>query len=341
MDLEETVSASASMNRPALSLNSSFDAALLKRSDSEDTGGSACLRYAASWDEQQQQPSSSSIHNSDMLPASLSARKVVARPRVTTNKTAKRTPNSVKRPRTLRLQRSPHQHCALIEEPLPINKRAPKSSLGTHTTAASSTLLDETIDSNSACDSAGTPFRFSTFPASLPRLSQPPRDPQQEQQQQQPPATVRKRMSFGGIAFLEQQQQQQQQQQLTDDFDYTINTSLSSNGYDSDHSNSNNHLFEAEEEEDSNCSSLLGTPVLRTRLNFNALLSPNGGMLAPNNNPNHGNTIRSPAGYLEQGASQGHAQQHVQPQQSFPVLLDQAFPQRYKGTKSCAGRKEV
>ncbi|GKY91311.1 hypothetical protein MPSEU_000103300 [Mayamaea pseudoterrestris] len=243
-----------------IQLNNSFDASMLNKPESEQK--TPMIRQVASWD--------ASRTSQQELPSSYSAKKLASRRPPTTVINTKLTPASVKRQRTVQRKSPRHRSDTLFsdqdqcEEDLIVpKKRAPKDSLGTHTTAASSTLLDETLDSAddsslaTGAASAGAPFRFTSFPASLPRLSQPSNE-----------QSARKRMSFGGLSFLNQQPQHLSSS-AADEF--TNNTSLSSVGYESDHSNQHERLGE---EEDSNSSSLLGTPVLRTRLNFNALLSP-------------------------------------------------------------------
>lgn len=248
----------------SLHLNNSFDASMLHSSESDSN--KLPLRQAASWD-------ASQPRQQELPPLCLSTKKTVVRSRLCPPSTIikkKLTPASVKRQRTAQ-RKSPRQRNKILldptnslDEPVLVRKRAPKDSLGTYTTAATSTLLDETIDSaddSSAAmaASATAPFRFTSFPSSLPRIAQQTADgPLRDGAD-----SIRKRMSFGGLSFMNQQP-------VPSMDDCTNNTSLSSVGYESD----NSHHETAGEEEDSNCSSLLGTPVLRTRLNFNAMLSP-------------------------------------------------------------------
>ena len=245
---------------PSIQLNNSFDASMLHSSESDQTKLS--LRQVASWD---------ASRPCDQEPT-FSAKKSASRPQFLPPTTAlkkKAAPGSVKRQRTVsrksprrRLEQEPSLDSQIVPK-----KRAPKDSLGTYTTAAS-TLLDETLDSaddssSTAAAATSATFRFSSFPASLPRL---PQSNEQLLQHTGGPDTIRKRMSFGGLSFLNHQHASSAAAD-----DYTNNTSLSSVGYESDHSHHQRHG----EEEDSNCSSsIVGTPVLRTRLNFNAMLSP-------------------------------------------------------------------
>ena len=196
--------------------------------------------------------------------------------------------------------------------------RKPKTSLGTHTTAASTAFLldttcDDSMDSTDLDNnSLSEPFRFSSFPASLPRIHNvrtttadrsslllPPPPSQRQQQQEQSrqqqqqsahcPSTVRKRMSFGECLLNKSND------------DGTNNTSVSSlqeyGASDVDHDDDADeeeeeendgylHLRrplpsyttheDAEDEEEAAVEgeSPLGTPVARTRLNFNSVLSP-------------------------------------------------------------------
>lgn len=108
-------------------------------------------------------------------------------------------------------------HILLVGAPSLLRQnRAPKSSLGTHITADSSSLMETTTDTaESSADTSGdtsTPFRFATFPASLPRIHNLPlRSAIGTHVGTAPPksavavcpASVRKRMSFGDNASSE------------------------------------------------------------------------------------------------------------------------------------------
>jgi len=116
--------------------------------------------------------------------------------------------------------------------------RKPKRSMVSCTTAASSaTLFETTIDSNDSVDTqdTSTNFRFTSFPASLPRI--PPAGRHQNQQQQ---SNYNHGKRLAGV-------------------DDSHNTSLSS-------------LHSEEDDEDDDDSTLAGTPVVRTRLDFNEAL---------------------------------------------------------------------
>jgi hypothetical protein len=126
------------------------------------------------------------------------------------------------------------------------NKRPPKRSLGTTTTAtASSSLLETTTDTIDSVEihESTTPFRFTSFPASLPRIHNNP----DSSTGFMCPGTIRKRMTFGtGLNHSR-------------DDDGTHNTSVSSIHDDNGCS-----------DDDSTESPL----VTRTRLNFNSVTTP-------------------------------------------------------------------
>jgi hypothetical protein len=130
------------------------------------------------------------------------------------------------------------------------NKKPSKPSFGTVATVASSTLLEtttETADSVDTSDTSAPLFRFTSFPASLPRINN------VKTVEGQCPGTVRKRM-FGDPLNAS----------LHDDG--THNSSMSSLQDDGQYAYS----------DDESAPSPIGTPVARTRLNFNTVLSPLG-----------------------------------------------------------------
>lgn len=123
--------------------------------------------------------------------------------------------------------------------------KPPKVSLNSLAPAApNSTLLETTSETTESADTdSSTPFRFTSFPASLPRIN----NPRTERQQPSCPATIRKRMSFGDNHAVLQHR---------DNDDGTHNTSLSSIG----------HYDYSDDDDDDD--STIGTPMARTRLDF-------------------------------------------------------------------------
>jgi len=132
-----------------------------------------------------------------------------------------------------------------------VKKRPAKSSLGTHTTAGSSTaaLLETTTDTiesigDTGSDASSTPFRFTSFPASLPRIHNCPRiggiavDRNDGGSSSNGagihppfPATVRKRMSFGnglGSAAANHYNSSAHLDRSRENDDATHNTSINS-----------------------------------------------------------------------------------------------------------------
>ena len=128
-------------------------------------------------------------------------------------------------------------------------KRRPKISLGTTATSAS-TVLDTTTDTFDSMETleSSTPFRFNSFPASLPRINT-------SKTKEEPgcPVTVRKRMSFAD-----------KNQVYYPRDDDTHNTSVSSIQDEGNYANS----------EDEEKRSPVRTPVARARLNFLQAQSP-------------------------------------------------------------------
>ncbi|KAL7562192.1 hypothetical protein ACA910_013450 [Epithemia clementina (nom. ined.)] len=134
----------------------------------------------------------------------------------------------------------------------PAQKKKPKRSLGTVTTVANSTILETTTETDDSADthninaSSTNTFRFSSFPASLPRI---------------PTNAPQKRMVDTNIALD----------------DGESNTSGHSFSLDpvGDHRPSDQH-FGSLEDFDEMSTSPMGTPVGRRRLNFNSVMSPGG-----------------------------------------------------------------
>ena len=128
-------------------------------------------------------------------------------------------------------------------------RRPSKLSLGTATTAASS-LLETTHDAADSVETSdtSTPFRFTSFPASLPRINN-----NATTEERQCPVSVRKRMSFGDRALSQ-----------SGDDEGTHNTSISSIADEVNFGYSDTE----------SAGSPVGTPVTRTKLNFNSVLSP-------------------------------------------------------------------
>lgn len=145
------------------------------------------------------------------------------------------------------------------------NKKPSKPSFGTVATVASSALLEtttETADSIDTLESSLTPFRFTSFPASLPRISN------GQTAERQCPAgttgTVRKRMFAGGEAAVDalNGSRDSSMSSLHDDGHYTYS--------DEDDDDNDSKTQEVQDL----APSPIGTPVTRTRLNFNTVLSP-------------------------------------------------------------------
>eukprot|EP00977_Amphora_coffeiformis_P010726 scaffold2512_cov164-Amphora_coffeaeformis.AAC.11 len=148
-----------------------------------------------------------------------------------------------------------------------LSARRKKKSIGTVTTAASSHALDATTETEDSMDTNDANFRFTSFPASLPRVNT-----------LRTPAlgahsvvhgTVRKRMHFTDSLSEAANRSRD---------DATHNTSVSSLPVD------DGNMY-AESDEDAPRSPT-GTPVARTRLDFNSVVSPTtgsrrGGMDAP------------------------------------------------------------
>jgi hypothetical protein len=159
-------------------------------------------------------------------------------------------------------------------------------------TTAASTLLETTFESDTSSSSPTTRFRFTSFPASLPRVNNPRNRPC--------PDSVRKRMSFADTSALSEVNQSR-------DDDGTQNTSISSLSAEGGHHrlplppgshppailelNSQDargsedleepfhgQLFSDEDfgysEDDDSADSPARGVVTRTRLNFNMILSP-------------------------------------------------------------------
>ena len=135
----------------------------------------------------------------------------------------------------------------------PAQKKPPKRSLGTVTTVANSTILetttetDDSVDTNNNNTASASTFRFSAFPASLPRI--PTNAPQNR--------TAKAKIHL-------------------DDED------LNSSGHTSslelaDHRPTDPNFGSLEDFDDMSTSPT-GTPVGRRRLNFNSVLSPTGGL---------------------------------------------------------------
>jgi hypothetical protein len=147
------------------------------------------------------------------------------------------------------------------------SKKPPKISFGTVATVASSTLLEtttETADSLDTSDTSGAPFRFSSFPASLPRINNIGATEGQCPGivERQCPGTVRKRM-FGDPLNTSR-----------NDDDGTHNSSMSSLQDDVQ------YAYSDDEDDDETAPSPTGTPVARTRLNFNTVSSPLGAFMS-------------------------------------------------------------
>jgi hypothetical protein len=286
---------------PVDSLSSSFDFSLLN-ADSQDIRKHtpAVVRYAASWDEGEaatgdsckrtkirgleadgifevpatiRKPAGNSDLGSPQLSSTPATIRVKQNDTSVKKKISKQTPTSSKRRRALLHQRpsplgrvppmTPTSNQESVKAQFTLGrpqetwdatsfataaKRKPKVSLGTTATAAS-TLLETTTDTFDSVDTleSSTPFRFTSFPASLPRINT------NAAAEQPHPGTVRKRMSFGDTNLFNFSRD-----------DETHNTSLSSCQDDG------NYDYSDDDEE----GSLLGTPVPRTRLNFNSVQSP-------------------------------------------------------------------
>jgi len=136
-----------------------------------------------------------------------------------------------------------------------LSARSKKKSIGTVTTAASSHALDATTETEDSMDTNDANFRFTSFPASLPRVNT-----------LRTPAlgahsavhgTVRKRMHFTD-ALSETANRSRD--------DATHNTSVSSLPVD------DGNMYADSDEEAPR--SPTGTPVARTRLDFNSVVSP-------------------------------------------------------------------
>jgi hypothetical protein len=299
-----------SSGAPVDSLSSSFDFSLLNADSQESRKHTpAVVRYATSWDEGEaatgdsckrtkiraleadgifevpatiRKPARKSDLGSPQLSSTPATIKVKQHDTCVKKKISKQTPTSSKRrrarlhqrpsplgrvppmtpmtPRALSVQTSNQQSVIAqftsgqtqeIWDATPFStaaKRKPKVSLGTAATAAS-TLLETTNDTFDSVDTleSSTPFRFTSFPASLPRINT------NAAAEQPCPGTVRKRMSFGDTNLFNFSRD-----------DETHNTSLSSLQDDG------NYDYSDDDEE----GSLLGTPVPRTRLNFNSVQSP-------------------------------------------------------------------
>jgi hypothetical protein len=173
-------------------------------------------------------------------------------------------------------------------------------------TTAASTLLETTLESDSADTSspATTRFRFTSFPASLPRVNNP--------RNRNFPDSVRKRMSFGDALGLDESNQSR-------DDDGTHNTSISSLSADghthlalppgkhlpetclytlgNDHDDRPVHtqLFSGDDNfgysDDDTIQSPAREVVGRTRLNFNMVLSPDRNDLGPKGGTDSGKLV--------------------------------------------------
>lgn len=166
-------------------------------------------------------------------------------------------------------------------EPATVTKRKPKRSLGTCTTAASSTQLEEETTMDNSTDNSVdtqdtvTNFRFTSFPASLPRIHNNKSNGTIMTTSAGCPNTVRKRMSFGSVTTAALHNN------TNNDSHNTSVSSLQHDyfGYsDGDNDDDGDAAIdvgndEDDPEESAAQSSLQGTPVTRTRLNFNALAS--------------------------------------------------------------------
>lgn len=141
-------------------------------------------------------------------------------------------------------------------------QRQKKQSIGTVTTAASSAVLETTTDTEDSMDTNDAPFRFTSFPASLPRVNS-LRTSALGASGPSIPGTVRKRMYFD--APLETSNRSRD--------DATHNTSVSSLPVDDGHL----HAESLDEAPEDAPRSPIGTPVARTRLDFASVLSPNMG----------------------------------------------------------------
>lgn len=152
-----------------------------------------------------------------------------------------------------------------------ISIRRKKKSIGTATTAASSHVLETTTETEDSMDTNDAPFRFTGFPASLPRVST-LRTPAVAASSAH--GTIRKRMNFtdGGSEGVNRSRD-----------DATHNTSVSSLPVD----DGNMMYAESEEEHGSQDAprSPMGTPVARTRLDFNSVISPTAGALRGGQTP--------------------------------------------------------
>lgn len=141
------------------------------------------------------------------------------------------------------------------ETPYSLSARRKKKSIGTVTTAASSAALETTSETEDSMDTNDAPFRFTSFPASLPRV--------QNLRATIPsaPGTVRKRMHFADSMS-------EVANRSVDDA--THNTSVSSLHVD------DGNLYDLSDEEAAKDApgSPVGTPVTRTRLDFGAAGSP-------------------------------------------------------------------
>jgi hypothetical protein len=158
------------------------------------------------------------------------------------------------------------------------SKKPPKTSIGTVATVASSTLLEtttETADSVDTSDTSGALFRFTSFPASLPRINNVGTGERQcpVVVERQCPGTVRKRM-FGDPLNTSR-----------NDDDGTHNSSMSSLQDDVQ------YAYSDDEDDDETAPSPIGTPVARTRLNFNTVLSPLGAYMSRLDNQAEGTLI--------------------------------------------------
>jgi hypothetical protein len=156
------------------------------------------------------------------------------------------------------------------------SKKLAKASIGTVATVASSTLLEtttETADSVDTSDTSGALFRFTSFPASLPRINNVRTVEQQcpGVVERQCPGTVRKRM-FGDPLNGSRD-------------DGTHNSSMSSLQDDGQ------YAYSDDEDDDESALSPIGTPVARTRLNFNTVLSPLGGYMSRLENQTEGTLV--------------------------------------------------
>ena len=158
--------------------------------------------------------------------------------------------------------------------PLGLSAKRKKKSIGTVTTAASSHALETTTETEDSMDTnEHAPFRFTTFPASLPRVNHPLRTAA--------PGTIRKRMHFAESEAATVVTGHPHNRSRDD---ATHNSSVSSLPVED-----GNMLYTDTEEEDNDddddapyshadpTRSPSGTPVARTRLNFNAAMSPTDG----------------------------------------------------------------